>query len=148
MMAVGGVLLGAMLLSTVGMSAVIPGGLTLDPGIGTAVVAPRSAASGPSVAPSPQAGAQEPKGVSAAVAPSGAASSGAPTSGTYQTRHPARPSLADVFSLGTYAFGLVVAAIFGLTPRLFIDRLRSESRAYIRDLQETSPAQSTASVSV
>ena len=123
--AVGGVLLGAMLLGTVGTSAVIPGEVPAlaAPATSTPVAAP-TAAAGPASSQS----ATEPR-------PAQGAASEA-------SRSPGRLALADIFSLGAYGFGLVVAAIFGLTPRLFFDRLRTESNAYVKALEATSSGQS------
>lgn len=45
------------------------------------------------------------------------------------------PHPQDVFNLQQYPFGLVIAAIFGLTPGLLISRLKKESDSYKVDLQ-------------
>ena len=48
------------------------------------------------------------------------------------------PSLDTIFSLTANRFGIVVAAIFGLTPDLLINRLQGEADRYKVDLQNTS----------
>jgi hypothetical protein len=45
--------------------------------------------------------------------------------------------LRNIFDLGAYPFGLIIAAIFGLTPGLLIDRLRWQTEQYKLDLQST-----------
>jgi hypothetical protein len=47
------------------------------------------------------------------------------------------PTLQDVFSLADYPFGLVVAAIFGLTPGLLLARLRQQTDEYKEELART-----------
>jgi MFS family permease len=47
------------------------------------------------------------------------------------------PHVQDIYSLDEGRFGLVIAAIFGLTPSLLIDRLKSEAEKYKADLQST-----------
>jgi hypothetical protein len=49
--------------------------------------------------------------------------------------------LEDVFLLGEYPFGVVVAAIFGLTPGLLLARLRTETDEYQKALAESGPSQ-------
>ena len=49
------------------------------------------------------------------------------------------PSLEDIFSLKEYPFGLVVSAIFGLTPGLLLDRLNQQTEAYKKELAQTAP---------
>lgn len=46
-------------------------------------------------------------------------------------------NLDAAFDLARNPFGLVVAAVFGLTPRLLIDRLQSKTEQYKRDLKQT-----------
>jgi hypothetical protein len=48
------------------------------------------------------------------------------------------PAIADIFDLGRNRFGLLVAAIFGLTPDLLINRLQHEADRYQRQLATTS----------
>ena len=50
-------------------------------------------------------------------------------------------TLEDVFLLGEYPFGVVVAAIFGLTPGLLLARLRTETDEYEKALAESGPSQ-------
>jgi hypothetical protein len=47
------------------------------------------------------------------------------------------PSLDEVFSLTDYPFGIVVAAIFGLTPGLLLARLRQQTDEYKDELTRT-----------
>jgi hypothetical protein len=47
------------------------------------------------------------------------------------------PALEDVFSLSDYPFGIVVAAIFGLTPGLLLARLREQTDEYKEELART-----------
>lgn len=49
----------------------------------------------------------------------------------------------EVFSFGQYAFGLVVAAIFGLTPGLLLGRLRAETESYKKGLVQSAPGTPT-----
>ncbi len=49
-------------------------------------------------------------------------------------------ALQDIFDLQRYQFGLLIAAVFGLTPRLLIDRLRQESDRYAADLSASGVA--------
>jgi hypothetical protein len=48
------------------------------------------------------------------------------------------PPLREIFSLRGYPFGLVIAAIFGLTPGLLLDRLSQQTESYKKELAETS----------
>jgi hypothetical protein len=50
------------------------------------------------------------------------------------------PTIAQIFNLGHYSMGLVVAAIFGLTPGLLLTRLRNRSDDYKSQIEELSPA--------
>lgn len=50
------------------------------------------------------------------------------------------PQLYEIFNLNEGRFGLVIAAVFGLTPSLLINRLKGEADKYKTDLQ-TSNAQ-------
>lgn len=43
--------------------------------------------------------------------------------------------LSDVYSLDTHPYGLIVAAIFGLTPNLLLERLRSRTDQYQQEIQ-------------
>jgi len=54
------------------------------------------------------------------------------------------PDLTAVFSLQTYSMGLVVAAIFGLTPGLLLSRLRDRTDAYTKEIEQAAPATATA----
>jgi hypothetical protein len=47
------------------------------------------------------------------------------------------PPLQDIFSLTEYPFGLVIAAIFGLTPGLLLDRLSQQTEVYKKELAQT-----------
>ena len=47
------------------------------------------------------------------------------------------PTLEDVFSLADYPFGIVIAAIFGLTPGLLLARLRQQTDEYKEELART-----------
>ena len=47
------------------------------------------------------------------------------------------PSLADVYSLDRNSLGLVVAAVFGLTPNLLIRRLEQQAETYKADLRSS-----------
>ena len=47
------------------------------------------------------------------------------------------PTLADIFSLAAYPFGIVIAAIFGLTPGLLLARLRQQTDEYKEELART-----------
>ena len=47
------------------------------------------------------------------------------------------PALAEVFSLADYPFGIVVAAVFGLTPGLLLARLREQTDEYKEELTRT-----------
>jgi hypothetical protein len=49
------------------------------------------------------------------------------------------PPLRDIFSLTESPFGFVVAAVFGLTPGLLVNRLQAQAARYTADLQSTSP---------
>ncbi len=48
-------------------------------------------------------------------------------------------TLDQIFSLQDYSFGLVVAAIFGLTPGLLLGRLRAETESYKKDIVQSAP---------
>ena len=48
-------------------------------------------------------------------------------------------SVGEIFSLQAYPFGLVVAAIFGLTPGLLLGRLRAETESYKKELVQSAP---------
>ena len=49
------------------------------------------------------------------------------------------PEISDIFNLATNRFGLLVAAVFGLTPDLLINRLQSQADQYRTQLAATSP---------
>lgn len=49
------------------------------------------------------------------------------------------PSLLDVFDTQAHPFALVLAAIFGLTPQLLLDRLTDLTKRYAVDLQKSEP---------
>ncbi len=48
------------------------------------------------------------------------------------------PPLADIFNLAKNGFGLLIAAVFGLTPDLLINRLQGQADQYKTDLAQTS----------
>jgi hypothetical protein len=48
------------------------------------------------------------------------------------------PTSSEIFSLTDNRFGLVVAAVFGLTPDLLINRLQGQADRFKTDLQNTS----------
>jgi hypothetical protein len=50
------------------------------------------------------------------------------------------PTLAEIFSLQKYPFGLVISAIFGLTPGLLLDRLSQQTEDYKSELAQTARA--------
>jgi hypothetical protein len=52
---------------------------------------------------------------------------------------PADVALREIFSLADYPFGIVVAAIFGLTPGLLLERLRAETDEYKEELAKSAP---------
>ena len=54
-----------------------------------------------------------------------------------EPRYARVPTLSEVFNLEGGQFGLVTAAIFGLTPGLLVERLRNEGEKYKADLQST-----------
>lgn len=56
--------------------------------------------------------------------------------------------LDQVFNLQTYPFGLVVAAIFGLTPSLLVDRLNRQTDRFKDDLRRSEPTESTTASSL
>jgi hypothetical protein len=47
------------------------------------------------------------------------------------------PPLQDIFNLRVEQAGIVIAAIFGLTPGLLVDRLQDQANRYLKDLQST-----------
>ena len=62
-------------------------------------------------------------------------------SGTAQGLSPVLPHLGNIFNLDDRPFGLVLAAIFGLSPTVLISRLQQEAEKYKADLKSTeSPA--------
>lgn len=65
----------------------------------------------------------------------------AATPGPGQAAPAQPPSLSDVFSLQRYPFGIVMAAIFGLTPTLLISRLSQPVEKYKSDLKSTEASQ-------
>lgn len=68
------------------------------------------------------------------------ASNVATTSGVEKLAYP----LLDIFNLDTYPFGLVIAAVFGLTPTLLISRIEKATDKYKADLQSTEAADGAA----
>jgi hypothetical protein len=48
------------------------------------------------------------------------------------------PNIGDIFNLETNRFGLLVAAVFGLTPDLLINRLQGQADRYRTQLESTS----------
>jgi hypothetical protein len=61
----------------------------------------------------------------------------ASTSDPESQRYARMPTLGEIFSLEDGQFGIVTAAIFGLTPGLLVDRLKGEGEKYKADLQST-----------
>jgi hypothetical protein len=51
--------------------------------------------------------------------------------------HRSRPKLTEIFDLKNNLFGLVIAAIFGLTPALLFERLQQQSDRYKADLKSS-----------
>jgi hypothetical protein len=49
------------------------------------------------------------------------------------------PAISEIFNLYTNRFGLLVAAVFGLTPDLLINRLQNQADQYRTQLAATSP---------
>jgi hypothetical protein len=47
------------------------------------------------------------------------------------------PQLADILDISKYQFGLIIAALFGLTPQLLINRLQSLANQYKSELGST-----------
>ena len=47
------------------------------------------------------------------------------------------PSLASIYSLGMNQFGIVIAAVFGLTPTLLIGALQNQADTYRDNIQST-----------
>jgi hypothetical protein len=145
--AVGGVLITGMLSGVVAVNAVTP----------SAVVAmPTPAAPTPTVVlpaiPSPEAAGTNP--LDASSAGSAAAKSGAKGTALAlvaaerrATLVPREPlAVSDVFTLKDYPFGLVLAALFGLTPKAFLERLQrssEESRLDLRSTEAHSPARTS-----
>ncbi len=52
-------------------------------------------------------------------------------------------AISSLFDLTGYPMGLVVAAVFGLTPGLFLDRLRDRSDAYKQEIAQLYPSSTT-----
>lgn len=46
--------------------------------------------------------------------------------------------LTDIFNIKTFPYGLLVAAVFGLSPGLLIDRLAKQAEEYKKDLRTSS----------
>jgi hypothetical protein len=139
--AVGGVLITAMLYATVNGSA-----LKYQPP--TAVPTPTALAAAADETPETSNGvASPPVGATPAVETTPTATTPPPSAAQQATGdggvQAARveldpPPLALVFDLDENRFGLVIAAIFGLTPSLLISRLQGEANRYQADLQSTS----------
>jgi hypothetical protein len=53
------------------------------------------------------------------------------------------PSLSQVFNLSGYRMGVVVAAIFGLTPGLLLSRLRDRTDAYKQEIEQLRASSTT-----
>ena len=123
--ALGGVFLLAMLAS-------IPGADNIVSGVVPFESSPPAAEA--SAAPAPSADAGE------AVASAEPQTDGAP-SASVDTRYPA---VSSIFSLVSYPFGIVLAAIFGLTPTLLLKRLQALSDKYAADLKGSESAETTA----
>jgi hypothetical protein len=54
------------------------------------------------------------------------------------------PALADIFDLSLNPAGLLIAAVFGLTPKLVLDKLESQGEKYKTDLQASGVTDNTA----
>lgn len=54
------------------------------------------------------------------------------------------PGLGEIFSLDSYAMGLVVAAIFGLAPGLLLARLRERTDDYKSEIEKVAPSEPAA----
>lgn len=50
------------------------------------------------------------------------------------------PTLSQIFNLQAYPIGLIVAAVFGLTPTLVFDRLNKLTEGYKSDIKSTEPS--------
>jgi hypothetical protein len=50
---------------------------------------------------------------------------------------PVTPMPGQIFNLAEYPFGLFLAALFGLTPKLLLDRLKQEGQRYKAELSST-----------
>jgi len=86
--------------------------------------------------------------VAPAVAPTPPRVSGGAPSGTPRTKGATAsqgtnavntPGLDEIFDLRLHPFSLLLAAIFGLTPSLLIDRLLQETRQYQANLRSSEP---------
>jgi hypothetical protein len=69
-------------------------------------------------------------------APAAVDDSGKVTNVAPAVRQPA--SLHDIFDIALNPSGLVVAAVFGLTPGLVLDRLQKQAEQYKTDIQKSS----------
>ena len=137
--AVGGVVVTAMLYGTLNgtiVTAAQDGTATATP-TGTIVAGAPVATATPTPSPTPIA-----TPVTTATAPATAPPT--PTPEPPGVRQPVEevPSLGRIFDLDEDRFGLVIAAVFGLTPGLLVSRLQNQATRYTSDLQSTS-AQST-----
>jgi hypothetical protein len=65
--------------------------------------------------------------------------------GSGQTPQPAMP-LADIFDLNQNRQGLVIAAVFGLTPSLLVRRLQEQTDTYKKELRSSEAASSSRTV--
>ena len=61
-----------------------------------------------------------------------------------QSNGPSNTSLIDFFNLQDHPFSLIVAATFGLTPGLLVDRLKEQAEQYKQDLQSSKAAGTSA----
>jgi hypothetical protein len=92
---------------------------------------------------SPQAPVAPPPAVVAS-APAGTLSGATVTGNAPATATPAQSALADVFDLQRHPFGLILAAIFGLTPRLLIRQLHEQGDRLKAELRSTKARNSDA----
>ena len=56
--------------------------------------------------------------------------------------------LADIFHVTRNQYGIIVAAVFGLTPRLLLDRLRQQTEQYKADLKSSEASETRAGAAI
>jgi hypothetical protein len=139
--AVGGVLITGMLSGVVSVNAVTPSTVIATPtpfALTPTVVLPvppmsGGASQGSAITASPSTTDAEAKATA-----KGAAMAAAVVSDRRATLVPREPlAVSDVFTLKDYPFGLVLAALFGLTPKAFLERLQRSSEQSRLDLSST-----------